>query len=84
MVYATVREAMLAVSDVTLAVRVLLFLINYARVVHSVMATTARLSKYPSRHVNELGKIVALSKGVTTLAVPLLRLSPQQAFAIYV
>lgn len=69
-VYA-VREAILAMSDITLAVMVLLFSINWVRVICLVVASTARLSTYPSRCVNVLGESVASSKGVTKLAVPL-------------
>ena len=45
-----------------------MFSINCVRVVCSVMAVTARLSKYLSSHWNILGDIVALLMVVTTLA----------------
>ena len=44
--YAAVRAATLAVSEVTLAVRVALFSMSWLSVVFSVVAAAARLSRY--------------------------------------
>lgn len=69
-VYADVREATLAVSIVTLAVSVALFLMSYWSVVHSVVAAAARLSRYPSRHVKVFSGRAESSTGVTAWAWP--------------
>ena len=76
MVHTAVREATLAVSDVTVAVIVALFSISCESVVCLVVAMAARLSKYPSRHVNMSAEIVASLPNVTVLAVPMYAFVP--------
>ena len=52
-------EVTLAVSGVTLVVSVALLSMSCKSIVHSVVATAARLSKYPSNSVNVSAEIVA-------------------------
>ena len=60
-VYATVRGAMLAVSEVMLTVSVALFSMSCRSVVHLVDAAATKLSKLPSRWVKVSREIEVLS-----------------------
>jgi len=66
-VYAAASEATLAVREVTLAVSVAL---SCARVVCSVVAAAARLSRYPSRRANVSGGIGSSSPPMAAFAAP--------------
>ena len=62
------REATLAVRNLTLVVKVALLLIYRMGIVHSIIAAATRLTKYPLRQVNVSGEIGALLKAVTAFA----------------
>ena len=64
------RDATLAINKVTLAMRVALFSISWASVVHSMVTAAARLSRYPLSQVKVSGEIVVSSAAVTVLAIP--------------
>lgn len=67
--YAEVSVAKLAVREVTFAMSVALFLISVARVVCSVVAAAARLSRYPSRRTKVSCGMVSSSPPIAAFAV---------------
>ncbi len=64
------RDATLAVRVVMLDVSMALFSMSWARMVFSIVAATASLSRYPLSFANVASEIVASSPVITTFATP--------------